>query len=121
MTVLGPVNAWKDRLQQTARRCHLIEGYLNENDDDDGGEDEESFHIPISLIAHSHATATWTWSIVNNTKDLVALSMDREELIREEATLWDMANTPIPVSESIQIISQRKHDLIQEIRSEWAL
>jgi hypothetical protein len=124
LTVLGPSNAWNDRLQQTARRCHLIEKYLAENIDDD---EDESFLLPIqvSVQTHDDATTRWAWSMEDDTNELVALSMDREELIREEATLWDMANTPIPVGESLghsnRMIRQRKHDLIQEVLSEWAL
>ncbi|GAX14890.1 hypothetical protein FisN_29Lh106 [Fistulifera solaris] len=126
MTVLGPSNAWKDRLQQTARRCHLIERYLTENIDDDD-DDDESFlmSIQVSVQPHNDVMTSWAWSMEDDTKDFVALSMDRDELIREEVTLWDMANTPIPVGESFgessPMIWQRKNKLLQEIRFEWEL
>lgn len=129
-TLLGSTNMWNVRLTRTARRCYLIEQYLSFQQDgpvDESDEDEEAFLFQVSIQASPDATA-WTWSMAQKENDgNIVLAMDREELANEEATLWEMANTPIPsLSEytgNDRVVSEwnrrRKENWMQQIRCEF--
>lgn len=119
------------RIKQTARRCHLIEQYLllqqqqqeessfQQDVTDESNNNNEEDLINVSIKQNPDGTWTWSSIIYPEDEDIV-LSMDREELAQEEATLWQMANTPIPFHDTNQEQWKVKQDSIREqIRLEW--
>ena len=120
-------NEWKSRLQQTARRSYLIEHYraLQKGAAVESDDDDESFLFRISTQPTTDWRTTFGWSIVPPQQEDIVLSMDRDELATEEATLWEMANTPIPLEDIVNnnndqsARNSRMTDLKRKIRSEW--
>lgn len=90
-------------LKRTARRCALLEEYLEQA--------PEEISLEVSCIDNQ-----WTWRHVAFGSLSIVLNMSRTELAAEEATLLEMANTPVPQHPPQSL--QKPH-LFDRIQNEW--
>ena len=119
---------WRDlrtQLRQTAERCRLLESFLAlESSPELFDEENENTSSFISIqVENCVETNEWNWQLgAEKHHDLSqVLTMSKAELASEEATLVQMASTPIPTKEgavSLPVDGYRFR-LLNRIANEW--